>query len=66
MDADTYQTIPETLLLREIRFNIVEPGRRSQSIDVTTTLVDIAEYSREDIAELYGLRWNSELGYPEY
>ncbi len=61
MDEETYQKIPETLVLREIRFNIVEPGRRTKSIDVITTLVDANEYTREDIAELYGFRWNSEL-----
>ncbi len=61
MDEETYRQIPETLVLREIRFNIVEPGRRTKSIDVITTLIDADEYSREDIAKLYGFRWNSEL-----
>lgn len=61
MDEETYRQIPETLLLREIRFNIVKPGRRTKSIDVITTLIDADEYTRQDIAELYGFRWNSEL-----
>lgn len=61
MDEATYQQIPETLVLREIRFNIVQPGRRTKSIDVITTLTDATEYSKEDIAELYGFRWNAEL-----
>lgn len=61
MDEETYRQIPETLVLREIRFNIVEPGRRTQSIDIITTLVDADEYTKEEIAELYGFRWNSEL-----
>ena len=61
MDEETYAQIPETLELREIRFHIVEPGRRTQTIDIITTLVDADEYSPEDIAELYGFRWNSEL-----
>jgi putative transposase len=61
MDEETYRQIPETLVLREIRFNIVEPGRRTESIDIITTLVDADEYTKEDIAELYGCRWNSEL-----
>ncbi len=30
-------------------------------IDGFTTLVDADEYTKEDIAELYGFRWNSEL-----
>lgn len=61
MDEATYALIPETLTLREIRFQVVEPGRRTRTIDVITTLVDADEYPREDIAELYGFRWNSEL-----
>ena len=61
MDEETYAQIPETLELREIRYNIVEPGRRTRTIDVITTLVDADEYSKEEIAELFGFRWNSEL-----
>jgi putative transposase len=61
MDEATYQTIPETLELREIRYNVVEPGQRTHWIDVITTLTDAGEYTREDIAQLYGFRWNAEL-----
>lgn len=61
MDQETYDKIPETLELREIRFNIVVPGRRTRTIDVITTLIDADEYTKQDIAELYGFRWNSEL-----
>ena len=61
MDEATYARIPKTLVLREIRYNVVEPGRRTKAIDVITTLVDAEEYTKEDISELYGFRWNSEL-----
>jgi hypothetical protein len=61
MDKETYAQIPETLVLREIRYNIVEPGRRTKVIDVVTTLTDADEYTKEDIAELYSFRWNAEL-----
>ena len=61
MDKETYARIPETLELREIRYNIVKPGRRTKSIDVITTLTDADEYTKEELAELYGFRWNSEL-----
>ena len=61
MDKETYDTIPETLELREIRYNIVEPGRRTVSIDLITTLTDADLYTKEDLAELYGFRWNCEL-----
>lgn len=61
MDEETYDRIPLEIELREIRYNIVIPGRRTDCIDVITTLTEPTEYSKEEIAELYGFRWNSEL-----
>lgn len=61
MDEQTYARIPETLVLREIRYQVVERGRRTKTIDVITTLTDADTYTKEDLAELYGFRWNSEL-----
>ena len=61
MNEATYARIPEQLVLREIRYNIVERGRRTRTIDVITTLLDAKETSKDEIAELYGFRWNSEL-----
>lgn len=61
MDETTYAKIPETIVLRELRFNVVSPGRRTTTIDLITTLTDADLYTSEDIAELYGFRWNSEL-----
>jgi len=61
MSEELYTQIPETLELREVHFNIVLPGRRTRSLDIITTLIDADEYTKEDIAELYGFRWNSEL-----
>jgi hypothetical protein len=61
MDEATYAALPDELVLREIRFNVVEPGRRVRTLTVATTLTDAETYSKEDIAQLYGFRWNSEL-----
>ena len=61
MDEETYAAIPDKITLREIRFNVVEPGRRVRTLTVVTTLIDAEEYSKEDLAQLYGFRWNSEL-----
>jgi hypothetical protein len=61
MDQATYDAIPETLELREIRYNVVEKGRRTQTLTVVTTLIDGDLYSKEEIAELYSFRWNAEL-----
>ena len=61
MDQATYEAIPETMELREIRYNVVESGARTKTITIATTLTDPERYSKEDIAQLYGFRWNSEL-----
>jgi hypothetical protein len=61
MDEATYASIPETLVLREIRFNVVQPGCRTRTLTIVTTLTDPKAYTAEDIAELYGYRWHSEL-----
>lgn len=62
MDQSLYQRIPRTMELREVCFRVVMPGYRTQFIEVITTLTDAGEYSREDLADLYGFRWNAELG----
>jgi hypothetical protein len=61
MDPATYATIPPTLELREIRYHVVVPGRRTQTLTVVTTLTDADECTKEEIAKLYGFRWNVEL-----
>jgi len=61
MDQATYAAIPETLELREIRYHVVEKGRRTQILTIVTTLTDAEVYSQKDLAELYGFRWNVEL-----
>jgi hypothetical protein len=61
MSDEQYETIPEKLELRELRFQIKEPGRRTKMMTVITTLTDPQAYTTEDIAKLYGFRWNVEL-----
>ena len=61
MDEETYALIPEKLVLREIRFNVFQPGFRVQTLTIVTNLTDPEAFSAEEIAQLYGFRWNSEL-----
>ncbi|MEA1938272.1 MAG: IS4 family transposase [Pseudomonadota bacterium] len=61
MSQEQYAQIPETLTLREVRFQVTQPGRRTETLVVVTSLTDPNIYTKEDIAELYGYRWNSEL-----
>lgn len=61
MSEDLYEQIPETMTLRELRFQVTVPGRRTETLTVVTSLTDTKAYPKEDIAELYGYRWNAEL-----
>ena len=61
MDPKTYDRMPKSLTLRQIRVNVSQPGFRVASFDVVTTLADPKEYSQDDVAELYHKRWLVEL-----
>jgi len=61
MDKATYQRMPRTLRVRELKVHVHEPGFRTESLIVVTTLTDAKRYSRDDIAELYRKRWLVEL-----
>jgi len=61
MSEELYQQIPKTMTLRQVEYQVTEPGFRTQTITVITTLTDANEYPKEDIAELFGYRWHAEL-----
>lgn len=61
VDRETYNALPGSIAVREVRFRVEQPGFRTRSIVVVTTLLDPAQASREELAELYRARWNNEL-----
>ena len=61
MDAETDDRMPASILVREIHVHVGQPGFRTESFVVATTLTGTAEYSKDDIAELYHYRWLAEL-----
>jgi hypothetical protein len=61
MDEETYQQIPETLTVREVRVSVETPGCRSRSLVIATTMTDDKAYPKQDIADLYHKRWHVEL-----
>jgi putative transposase len=61
MDAATYARMPDSIEVRELQVRVNQPGYRTRSLVVVTTLIDAKEYTRDDIAELYHLRWLVEL-----
>jgi hypothetical protein len=61
IDRATYDTLPESLMIRECRVRVEQPGFRVKTLIVATTLLDADEFSRNDLAQLYRARWNAEL-----
>ena len=64
MSQEDYQKLPKELRLREVGYVIEEPGRKQEPFVVVTTMLgetaqDTA--TKEEIATLYGFRWNVEL-----
>jgi hypothetical protein len=61
MSPELSATLPEELVLREVRVRVTQKGFRTKQLFVVTTLLDGQEYSADEIAELYRRRWQAEL-----
>jgi Transposase DDE domain len=60
MTAEDYAALPDSIRVREVRYSIAIPGRRTQQVTLTTTLLDAAQYPAAELAKLYGRRWEIE------
>jgi hypothetical protein len=63
MDDATFASLPETLLVRELRFHTPQRGVRTKVITLVTTLLDPQLYPAADLAELYLSRWQIEINF---
>ena len=63
MDEATYERMPAELRVRELRFQVVQPGFRVNELVLVTTMVDADLYSKEELADLFLARWNIELDF---
>jgi hypothetical protein len=61
MDQETYDSLPETLALREVRTQIATPGCRVKELVVVTTLLAPETYSAAEMVDLYHARWHAEI-----
>jgi hypothetical protein len=60
LTREVLAALPETLVLREVRYHINRPGFRTRQITLVTTLLDAEIYRVADLAELYRRRWQVE------
>jgi hypothetical protein len=61
VDRQTYNALPDSITVREVRFRVEQPGFRTRSVVVVTTILDPEQASAEELASLYRARWNNEL-----
>jgi hypothetical protein len=65
MSDEQWAAMPESLQVRELRYTIPAKGQRTRVITIATTLLDAELYTREAVAELYGVRWQVETHFAE-
>ncbi len=61
-DAE-WQSLPESITLREVRFTLNVRGFKARSMVLVTTLLDSEEYSVKELAKLYRRRWEVETDF---
>jgi hypothetical protein len=60
MDPATFATMPQQILVRELRYTLANHGQRTRTITIATTLIDPVKHPPDEIAFLYGVRWEIE------
>jgi hypothetical protein len=60
MSEEVYRTLPEQMVLREIRYRTKLKAGRTREVTLVTTLLDPKKYPAEELAALYGQRWRIE------
>jgi hypothetical protein len=61
MTEQEWQSLPASLVVREVRYRIRVPGVRTREVTLVTTLLDPDRYPAKELARLYGLRWELEV-----
>jgi hypothetical protein len=60
LTREALEALPDSLVLREVRYHLGTPGFRTRQITLVTTLLDAESYRVADLAELYHQRWQVE------
>ena len=63
MTDEQFAALPESVVVRELRYTIHEKGFRAKEITLVTTLIDAEAYSFEALADLYRQRWETETNF---
>jgi hypothetical protein len=63
MSAEQFASLPGSLRLRELRYEVACKGFRSKEITLVTTLIDAELYPAEELASMYQRRWTIETSF---
>jgi hypothetical protein len=63
MPAEEFAALPDSIVVRELRYRITRPGFRCEWITLATTLLDAEAYPFESLAQLYLDRWAIETAF---
>ena len=63
MSVEQFAMLPDSIVVRELRYTIHEKGFRPKQITLVTTLVDADVYPLETVADLFCQRWEIETNF---
>lgn len=63
MTAAAHAALPPHLTVRLLRYDIWQRGFRTRRVTLLTTLVDARRYPADELARLYGRRWQIEVNF---
>jgi hypothetical protein len=61
MTREEFAALPRVMTMRELRVRVEQPGFRTKSFVVVTTLLDPEAFRRRELAGLYRARWHAEI-----
>ena len=63
MSPEQFDSLPNEITVRELRYEIHQKGFRTKTITLVTTLLDHEIYPLPELAELYRRRWEQETNF---
>ena len=61
MTQEQYEGLPQSMVVRELRYRIQDRGCRTYEITLATTLRHPTKYSKRKLARLFKVRWDVEV-----
>jgi hypothetical protein len=63
LSQTTWEQLASKLKVRELSYRIEAPGYRTREITLVTTLLDANHYPKDELSDLYLMRWRIELNF---